>query len=261
MDIQNLKRNKSAIFVSVLALIIAGAVIFAQNDRNSTNDIGSIFQKKVTIPFGTQIIASLNTPINSGGNNIGDPVSATVTSPISVENNLAIPAGSKVYGSVSVLEKAANNPGEVRSGAIGLTFNNVELPDGKRYGINGSVPVMRSNVITETTQGYTGRSGGRAGAVVKDALIGAATGAALGTAVGAIAGRGGRGAGRGAWSGAAIGGGLGTAKGLYDTRGGRGGGSTFTTTKQIGQEAVLQSGTQVSITLSSPVKVIAQNLP
>ena len=238
---QRLIRNNLSVFFILLILVI------------SLTACSSILQKKVTLQPGTSFLAILNSTVSSETSNLGDVVVATVNQYVSVEGKALILPGSMVYGKVALLEKASNE-GTAKSGAISLTFDKLENPDGKSYFISASLPVQRAEL---TTQGYsavvarTGREKFRSGA--KDTILGAATGAALGTAVGAIAGGM---PGRGAWSGAAIGGGLGATRGVYGAVNDRG--KVVHGRKQVGQEITIKSGTVISITIDSPVQVLPQ---
>ncbi len=253
MDMENIKSNKAGIIISVLALLIAGAVIIAQTDRNPNNDITAIFQKKVTLPAGAQVSATLRSSVSSQSSNVGDIVAASVSSPVTIENDLLIPTGSILNGRVAYLERAVKE-GQLKNGAIGLSFDRVQLPDGKQYPLIGSVPISRAGYTSKTVTTTVRRTRGekfRKG--LASTAVGAAGGALFGTAIGAIAGGM---PGRGAWSGTAIGGGLGAAKGIYDAARDRG--RVVTTQAQAAQDITLNSGQPILITVERPVQLIAQ---
>lgn len=254
MEVEN-KNNKPIIIATVITILLTMGGIFAFTNKSSNSPITSIFQKKLTLPAGAAVIATLNTTVSSETSNIGDIVVATVGENISVGDKILIPQGSKVYGKVSYLEKASNGS-PAKSGAIALSFNEVEISNGSKIQISGSTPLQRAELTTKTVSTVVARSRGekfKSGA--GSALVGAAAGAALGTAIGAIAG--GR-PGRGAWSGAAIGGGLGTAKGVYGAV--KDPGKVITTTQQVGNEMILKSGEPITFTLEKPVQIAPQVL-
>lgn len=254
MEVESSKNNKPIIIAALVTLFLLGGGILAFNSKNSNNPIASIFQKKLTLPAGASVTATLNTTVSSETSNIGDIVVATVTENVSIGDKVLFPQGSKVYGKVAYLEKASNIA-PVKSGAASISFNEIEI-NGSKIQIVGSTPVQRAEVTSKTVSTVVARTKGeKFGSGAKSALVGAAAGAALGTAIGAIAG--GR-PGRGAWSGAAIGGGLGTAKGVYGAV--KDPGKVITTTQQVGNEMILKSGDPITFTLEKSVQVTPQVL-
>jgi len=255
MNFDYVKKNKAAVIVATIAILISGAVLFAQNDNNPNNDITTALAKKVTLPPGSIINGTLDSTVSSASSNVGDIVSASINSPIIIEGTSSIPAGSKLIGRVSSLERA-NNSGNISPGAISLDFDKIQTPGGFQIPINASVAPLRGTVSSRTISTSTGTTGRSKFAMgVKDTVIGAGAGALFGTAVGAIAGGM---PGRGAWSGAAIGGGLGASKGIYSAVKDKG--TTTYSTKTVGEDVILRSGSNVSATLNQPLQVAANNL-
>ncbi len=113
-----------------------------------------------------------------------------------------------------------------------MRFTAIETPDGQRYPISASVDTTQFKLQAET-------GGSRLAKGVGKAAVGAGLGAALGTAIGAISG-GKKSVGKGAWSGAAIGGGLGA----------------LTEVASKGQELVIQSGSQLPVSLDQSLQVV-----
>lgn len=155
---------------------------------------------------GTRFQASLKNTLDSGSTQPGEPVEATLSSPIYSGGVEVVPAGSKITGQVTNVVSAKR----FRFGANGkidVRFTGIETPDGRKFPLSASVD--------DNVQRMTGGStAGRVGKGVMTAGVGAASGAALGTALGAIVGatsRGqvGRATGMGAVFGTAIGGGIG----------------------------------------------------
>lgn len=253
METENNKNNKPLIITAIVTVLLLTGGIFALTGKDSNNKISSIFKQKITLPAGATVLTTLNSTVSSETSNVGDIVAATVSEDVSVEGKILIPQGSRVTGKVSYLERVSNTTTPPRSGAVSLSFSEVETPTGERIQISGSTPIQRGEITSKTVSTVVARTRGeKFGSGAKSAIVGAAAGAALGTAVGAIAG-GGRGAGRGAWSGAAIGGGLGTARGVYGAV--RDPGKVVTTTQQVGNEVVLRSGEPVSFTLDKSVQI------
>jgi len=183
----------------------------------------------VVAPAGSRFSASLITTLSSGINRVGDIVTATVSSPLTVASDVVIPAGSQVIGQVvNAIPAARFMAGS--GGILEIRFTSIQTPDGQRYPLSASVDTTQFKLQAET-------GGSRLAKGVGKAAVGAGLGAALGTAIGAIAGGM---PGRGAWSGAAIGGGLGTLGALASK----------------GKELIIESGTQVPVLLDQSLQVV-----
>jgi hypothetical protein len=193
----------------------------------------------VYAPAGLTFPVSLNTAIATQVAKPGDMLQATISQPIYLGDNTAIPAGSVVIGQVTEA-KAGGFFG--RSGRLTFKFNRIRTPDGVETPITAHLAGGIEKFATEgndTIKGETMKNKFASAGI--RGLVGAGTGAALGTAVGAIAG-GGRGAGRGAWSGTAIGGGVGAV-------------TSMTTRK--GRDVTIPSGQQLQLQLDAPATLSA----
>jgi hypothetical protein len=110
--------------------------------------------------------------------------------------------GSKIHGRVSSVRRAQRRT----PGSISVSFNQLQLPNGVRHTINGSLTSLQADDVNADNEGAVeGRSNTKRDAV----FIGG--GAATGAIIGAIAG-----GGKGAGIGAIIGGGLGTAGRVFE---------------------------------------------
>lgn len=67
--------------------------------------------QKVTIPAGTQLSVRLNDPLNSETNKVGDTFHGTLSSPIVIDGETAIPSGADVVGRVVNVQSAGRLPG------------------------------------------------------------------------------------------------------------------------------------------------------
>lgn len=188
----------------------------------------------VVAPAGAKFQASLAAPLSSGINQIGDIVTASVSSPLVIGSDVVIPAGSQIIGQVvNVVSAARFMAGS--GGQLEIRFTSIQTPDGQRYPLSASVDSTELKLQAET-------GGSRVAKGVGKAAVGAGLGAALGTAVGAIAGGM---PGRGAWSGAAIGGGVGALSALASK----------------GKELIIQGGTQLPISLDQSLQVVVPQRP
>jgi len=180
-----------------------------------------------TVPADTVIRARMDTQLNSKTARTGDRFSATITEPVyggsgGVE---VIPVGSKVWGRVTSVRRA----GRRTPGSISVSFNQVQLPNGTRPAINGSLSSLQADDVNADNEGTVAGRGNRK----RDAVF-IGGGAATGAIIGAIAG-----GGKGAAIGAILGGGLGTGARVYERE----------------QDAEVKSGTEFGIILNRGVSL------
>lgn len=141
--------------------------------------------QKVTIPAGTTLAIRLVDALDSEKNQPGETFHATLNSPLSVEGDVAIPAGYDVEGHVVDVKSAGKFAGQ---SLLVLQLDRISV-NGKSYGVQ--------------TDQYK-RQGSSRG---KNTAEKVGAGAAIGAIIGGIAG-GGKGAGIGAAAGGGLGGGV-----------------------------------------------------
>lgn len=141
--------------------------------------------QKVTIPAGTTLAVRLVDGLDSEKNQPGETFHATLNSPLSVEGDIAIPAGYDVEGHVVDVKSAGKFAGQ---SLLVLQLDRISA-NGKSYAV--------------TTDQYK-RQGSSRG---KNTAEKVGAGAAIGAIIGGLAG-GGKGAGIGAAAGGGLGGGV-----------------------------------------------------
>jgi hypothetical protein len=138
--------------------------------------------QKVTIPSGTTLAVRLVDTIDSETSQVGQTFHATLDSPLSVEGDVAIPAGYDVEGHVVDVKSAGKFAGKSE---LKLQLDRIAVGS-KYYSIQTDQYFREGSSRTKNTAAKVG------------------TGAAIGAIIGGIAG-----GGKGAAIGAAAGGGLG----------------------------------------------------
>lgn len=129
--------------------------------------------------IGLQIEAS----INSDRAEVEDPVIAHVTRDVRVGGQVAIPAGSKAHGEVTLVERG----GRLRDRArLGVRFTSIVLPDGNRVRLV-SEPIFREG-DSPTRESAAKIGGGAIGGAIIGGILGGGKGAVIGSTVGAGAG-------------------------------------------------------------------------
>ena len=151
---------------------------------------------------GTEIRATLDTPLSSKTSKPGDRFTATVNQPVQGNGNIVIPAGSRIEGEVSESEQGKTLPALRGKGKLNLRFRDVVLPNGQTMPITGTlVSVHSTNGKDNKSADNEGQveSGTRGRDVAKDVGIGAGVGTVAGLifggplkglAIGALAGGG-----------------------------------------------------------------------
>jgi hypothetical protein len=210
----------------VLVIMLTGAVfeVSAQRRRARRPVRRAVVVPTYTVPANTVIRVRINQQLSGRTARIGDRFSTNVTEPVHAGAGVeVIPVGSKVWGRVTSVRRA----GRRTPGNITVAFNQVELPSGKTYTINGSLTSLQADNVNSDNEGTVSGSGNRK----RDAVF-IGGGAATGAIIGAIAG-----GGKGAGIGAILGGALGTGARVYEKE----------------QDAEVKSGTEFGVILNRSV--------
>jgi len=178
--------------------------------QNNASPNGGLGQRQVApsgggqgqVPAGTEIHASLDTPLSTKTSKPGDRFTATVAQPVRGNNGVVVPAGSRIEGEVSESEEGKAVAVLRGKGRLNLRFRDVVLPNGQ------SLPLTATLVSVHSTNGKDSKnadqegqveSGTRGRDVAKDVGIGAGIGTIAGLifggplkglAIGAMAGGG-----------------------------------------------------------------------
>lgn len=136
--------------------------------------------KPMVVPAGTVLTIRTGQALGSKTSQVGTAFTGSLSTPVSIEGRMVIPAGSGVTGTVKETKKA----GRFKGGAVlGLTIDSITV-NGHQY-----------NIETEAfQQTSTGKGKRTAGAVVggtgAGAAIGGIAGGGKGAAIGAVVGAG-----------------------------------------------------------------------
>ncbi len=138
---------------------------------------------KLTIPDGTMLSVRLVDPIDTERNHEGEPFRATLDGPITVDDQIAIPADADIKGVIVAAKQEGHYTGQ---SALALELTQVSY--------NGHTYNLRTGQYTRQGSSRSKNTAAKVG-----------TGAAVGAVLGGIFG-GGKGAAIGAASGAGVGG-------------------------------------------------------
>ncbi len=139
--------------------------------------------EELVVPASSVIGLQVETPLSSERSRVEDRVDARVTRDVTSAGRVAIPAGSRVIGAVTLVERAGKMKGTAR---LGVRFHTLVLGDGTE------VPLRTEAVYREgdSTGNESARKigGAAVGGAILGAILGGGKGAALGGAAGAGAG-------------------------------------------------------------------------
>lgn len=139
--------------------------------------------EELVIAGDSVIGLQIETAVSSETARIEDKVTARVTRDVKVGDKVAIPAGSKAQGEVTLVERG----GKLRERArLGVRFTSIVLADGTRLPIN-TEPIYRDGDSPGRESAAKIGGGAIAGTII-GGLLGGAKGAAIGGAIGGGAG-------------------------------------------------------------------------
>jgi hypothetical protein len=141
-----------------------------------------------TIPEGTPFKLHLHTTISSRTSRIGDRVLTTLVDPVAVQDTDVLPKGLRIGGNIAEVEPAGHRG---KSGCLTIVFDGLELPDGEKVPILGSLTevfFIKGDGDPRVSPG--GLCGGGASRKTQVAIVAsaAAAGASAGAGSGATAG-------------------------------------------------------------------------
>jgi hypothetical protein len=141
--------------------------------------------EELVVPSSSVIGLQVETPVSSDRAQVEDRVDARVTRDVLAAGRVAIPAGSRVIGAVTIVERG----GKIKERArLGVRFHTVVMADGRQVPLRTEAILREGDAPTgESARKIGGAAMGGAilGAIMggkKGAIIGGATGAGAGTA-------------------------------------------------------------------------------
>lgn len=149
------------------------------------------------VSTGTTLHVRLNSTLSSKTTPVGQSFTVTVTEPVYSNNGIVvIPSGSTVLGRVTAVAPAAKG-GKV--GTIDVNFVQVNLPNGRKRTINGSLAELDSKTAKSDNEGTASGEktshrkvkfigGAGIGGVVIGGAVGGGKGALIGGIIGGVGG-------------------------------------------------------------------------
>jgi hypothetical protein len=161
---------------------IAPAAISDNQASRSVAPPGPVYEELV-VAADSVIGLQLESPVTSEKAQVEDSVVARVTRDVKVSDRVAIPAGAKAFGEVTLVERG----GKMRDRArLGVRFTSVVLADGTRLPMQTETIYREGDPPGRESAAKIG--GGAIGGAIIGGILGGAKGAAIGGSIGAGAG-------------------------------------------------------------------------
>jgi hypothetical protein len=134
-----MNRRLLAAWTAAILLAALAPAVRAQDDKDDPDpNVG-----EYTIPEGTEFKLQLHTTINSKTSKAGDRVVTTLIDPVSVEDTDVLAKGLRIDGHIGEAKAAARRG---KGGYISIIFDTVELSNGEKLAILGSLTEVFSSV-------------------------------------------------------------------------------------------------------------------
>jgi hypothetical protein len=138
---------------------------------------------EVVVSADSVVGLKIDTTVHSETSRVEDPVEAHVTRDVRVGSVVAIPAGSRVLGVVSQLERGGKMKTRAR---LSVRFHTLVLADGTRTTIQTDYVYREGDAPGQEAASKMGAAA--AGGAILGALLGGGKGAAIGGSIGAAGG-------------------------------------------------------------------------
>jgi hypothetical protein len=138
---------------------------------------------EVTVPTDAVVGLQIETTLSSETARIEDRVVARVTRDVRADGRVAIPAGSRVLGAVSMVERGGKMKEQAK---LGVRFYTIILADGVELPLQTETVYRVGEAPGNASAAKVG--GGAIGGAIPGAILGGGKGAAIGSAIGAAGG-------------------------------------------------------------------------
>jgi len=158
-----------------------------QSNPNATLGQRSAVSGSGDVAAGTELRATLDTPLSTKTSKPGDRFTATVTQPVQGANGVVIPTGARIEGEVAEAEQGKTLPSVRGRGKLNLRFRDIVLPNGQTMPLAATL-VSVNNTSGKKTQSADNEGEIKSGTKGKDVAKDVGIGAGIGTVAGLIFG-------------------------------------------------------------------------
>ena len=160
----------------VESTVVERAPVFEEQPRKPSYD-------ELVIPADSVIGLQVETAVSTETAKVEDQVRARVTRDVRVRDQVAIPAGARAEGSITLVERGGRLKDQAR---LGIRFHTIVLADGTKLPINTETIYREGESPARESAAKIG--GGAVGGAVLGAIFGGKKGAVIGSTVGAAGG-------------------------------------------------------------------------
>jgi len=134
------KRKSLLLLAAVCAFLLLALPLWAQQEGENANENAN--ENEITIPEGTEFKLQLHSSISSKTSRPGDRILTTLLDPVAVEDRDVLTKGTRIDGHIAEVKEAGRRG---KGGFLSLVFDTVELPNGQKLAITGSLTEVFSS--------------------------------------------------------------------------------------------------------------------
>jgi hypothetical protein len=139
---QAMKRRSLGLLAAGCAFALLALPLWAQQEGENANENENENANEITIPEGTEFKLQLHSTVSSKTSKPGDRILTTLLDPVAVEDRDVLGKGVRIDGHIAEV-KAAGRRG--KGGDLSFVFDTVELPNGQKLAILGSLTEVFSS--------------------------------------------------------------------------------------------------------------------
>ena len=131
---QGMKRKVLGLLAMGCAFVFLAAPLWAQQEAENANETPN--ENEITIPEGTEFKLQLHSTVSSKTSKPGDRILTTLLDPVAVEDRDILAKGVRIDGHIAEVKPAGRRG---KGGFLSFVFDTVELPNGQKLAIVGSL--------------------------------------------------------------------------------------------------------------------------
>ena len=135
-----MKRGSLWLLAAGFSLAFLALPLWAQQEGENANETPN--ENEITIPEGTEFKLQLHSTVSSKTSRAGDRILTTLLDPVAVEDRDILVKGTRIDGHIQEVKAAARRG---KGGNLSLVFDTVELPNGQKLAILGSLTEVFSS--------------------------------------------------------------------------------------------------------------------
>jgi len=135
-----MKRRTLWLLAAGFAWALLALPLWAQQEGENANENENA--NGITIPEGTEFKLQLHSSVSSKTSRPGDRILTTLLDPVAVEDRDILAKGTRIDGHIAEVKEAARRG---KGGFLSLVFDTVELPNGQKLAILGSLTEVFSS--------------------------------------------------------------------------------------------------------------------